>query len=178
MKFSKYILALGLLFTILTSCNKNDGQQPHPDLSETIITAKFDGSLIGFTGEAVRSSNPDGISLKIKGLSVNGFRTASIGLDILAATIGTGTYATVTNAGQSQIGSVIRFSPNVVTEGSYDSYSSAHAEGNGNVTITAISDKAVEGTFKGTLRLVDAKGDATGKVITVTDGNFKVQIRK
>ena len=177
MKFIKYFSALSLLLIILTSCKKNN-DSPREEIPQGSISAKIDGSLIEFTGDAIKSSNSDGVYLGIKGYSVNGLRSAFIGLDILAKTIGTGTYATVTNPEQSQIGSVVGYSPNFVAQTGYDSYTSAHADGNGNVTITAINDQAVEGTFKGTLRLVDAKGDATGKVMTVTDGKFKVKIKK
>lgn len=179
MKFNKHLLAFSLLLTVLSSCKKNNNNEdpsPYPPLSESSISAKMDGNLIEFTGQATKSSNSDGTYLGVKGYAVNGFRSAFIGLDILAKNITTGTYANVTDPKLSKMGSSIVYTPNFAAQPPYDSYASANAGGNGDVTITAISDKSVEGTFKGTLRLVDANGDATGKIMTVTDGKFKVPI--
>lgn len=178
MKFHKHFWAVSLvLVSILSSCSKKDDPSTSDTLSEGTIIAKINGTKATFSGISTKSSVPGRSFLLVVGSSGTGSKTSEIRLYILTSTLNVNNYTTVASAQNDEFGAIIAFANYVPGQNiTNEAYTSEHTSGNGNIDITAISDKNVQGTFKGTLRRIDVNGNATGEIVTITEGKFNMSL--
>lgn len=179
MKTTKLLFVCGL-FSIaagLSSCSKKS------DTSPTIsagISASINGTATSFNTAAAgvkttTTGTVNGTSTTLTGIAVGGKSSSGGILEIVIAaqTIKAGTTLKTINADDESAltGAAFIYAPN----GDADNGYITQADNNSSVTITAITDTNVQGTFSGTVYEFDDNGNTIDHK-TITNGKFNVNL--
>lgn len=172
MKLQKSLWVVTLFsLSVLFSCGKKDVTPDQQTIVKGTITAKIDGVATTFQGATLKASDKDATAI----LSTGTLNNKIILFGVYAPAITSGkTYNTA--ATDDDFGGFIGYLTKEQAEvGDDTGYFSSYNGTNGNVTITSITNDAVQGTFQGTLHFRN-KGTNTTQTLSVTEGKFNLAV--
>jgi hypothetical protein len=158
------LLAITGLLMLCTGCDS--GGDGDTGLEEGTLVATIDGTSFASTvATAVRV--PFGNGQEVLTLTATGqdLPPTSLQISLTGFTDDASTYSVTTDGSTATVGIP-------TSTGASTGYSTANAGSSGSVTIDAISDASVEGTFRFTAVSAD------GAAVEVTDGAFNVRLQE
>lgn len=177
MKKTRLLFVCGI-FSIaasISSCGKKGNATPTISAG---ISASINGTATSFNNQAVgvkttTTESVNGTSETITGIAVGGQSSsgAELAIVIAAQTIKAGTtLKTIDGDDDTAIsGAAFLYTTSANSDVTYLS----QADNNSSVTVTAITDTNIQGTFSGTIYAFDENGNVTDHK-TITNGKFNV----